>query len=38
MNDLTRRASRDELRELAMDYAAVFVVGLLLAGLLAGGV
>jgi len=38
MNDLTRKASRDELRELAMDYATVLIGGLLIAVLLAGGV
>ncbi len=37
MNDLTRKASRDELRELAMDYAAV-LIGLVFAVMLAGGV
>jgi hypothetical protein len=38
MNDLTRKASRSELRELAMDYATVLIGGLLIAVLLAGGV
>ena len=38
MNPLTRRASRDELRELALDYAAVLIGGLLIAVLMAGGV
>lgn len=38
MNPLTRRASRDELRELAIDYAVVVGFGLLLAVVLAGGV
>ena len=38
MNPLTRKASRDELRELAMDYATVLIGGLLIAVLLAGGV
>jgi len=38
MNDLTRKASRDELRELAKDYATVLIGGLLIAVLLAGGV
>lgn len=38
MNDLTRKASRSEYRELAMDYATVLVGGLLIAVLLAGGV
>ncbi len=38
MNDLTRKASRSELRELAMDYAAVLIGGLLIAVLMAGGV
>ena len=38
MNDLTRKASRDELREQAKDYAAVLIDGLLIAVLMAGGV
>ena len=38
MNPLTRKASRSELRELAMDYAAVLIGGLLIAVLLAVGV
>jgi hypothetical protein len=38
MNDLTRKASRDELREMAMDYATVLIGGLLIAVLMAGGV
>ncbi len=38
MNPLTRKASRDELRELAMDYATVLIGGLVLALFLAGGV
>ena len=38
MNDLTRKASRSELRELAMDYATVLIGGLLIAVLLAVGV
>ncbi len=38
MNPLTRKASRDELRELAMDYATVLIGGLLIAVLMAGGV
>lgn len=38
MNPLTRRASRDELRELAKDYATVLIGGLLIAVLMAGGV
>ena len=38
MNDLTRKASRDELRELAIDYATVLIGGLLIAVLMAGGV
>ena len=38
MNDLTRKASRDELRELAKDYATVLIGGLLIAALMAGGV
>ena len=38
MNDLTRKASRSELRELAMDYATVLIGGLLIAVLMAGGV
>ncbi len=37
MNPLTRKASRDELREMAMDYAAV-LIGLVFAVMLAGGV
>lgn len=38
MNPLTRRASRQELRELAKDYATVLVGGLLIALMLIGGV
>lgn len=38
MNDLTRKASRQEVRELAKDYAAVLIGGLLIAVLMAGGV
>ena len=38
MNDLTRKASRSELRELAKDYATVLIGGLVLAFFLAGGV
>jgi hypothetical protein len=38
MNPLTRKASRSELREMAMDYAAVLIGGLLIAVLMAGGV
>ena len=38
MNDLTRKASRSELREMAMDYATVLIGGLLIAVLMAGGV
>lgn len=38
MSELTRKASRDELREQAMDYAAVLIGGLLIAVLMAGGV
>ena len=38
MNPLTRKASRDELREMAMDYATVLIGGLLIAVLMAGGV
>lgn len=38
MNDLTRKASRDELRELVQDYATVLIGGLLIAVLMAGGV
>ena len=38
MNPLTRRASRDELRELVQDYAAVLIGGLVLALFLSGGV
>jgi hypothetical protein len=38
MNPLTRKASRQEVRELAKDYAAVLIGGLLIAVLLAGGV
>ena len=38
MNDLTRKASRSELREMAIDYATVLIGGLLIAALLAGGV
>jgi hypothetical protein len=38
MNPLTRKASRNELHELAVDYAAVLIVGLLVAVMLAGGV
>lgn len=38
MNPLTRKASRDELRELVKDYAAVLLGGLLIAVLMAGGV
>ena len=38
MNDLTRKASRSESREMAMDYAAVLIGGLLIAVLMAGGV
>lgn len=38
MNDLTRKASRSELREQAMDYATVLIGGLLIAALLAWGV
>lgn len=38
MNPLTRRASRSELRELAIDLAVVLVGGLAIAAMLAGGV
>ena len=38
MNPLTRRASRRELRELAIDIAVVLVGGLVIAAILAGGV
>ena len=38
MNPLTRKASRDELREMAKDYATVLIGGLLIAVLMAGGV
>lgn len=38
MNPLTRKASRSELREMAKDYAAVLIGGLLIAVLMAGGV
>ena len=38
MNGLTRKASRSELREMAMDYATVLIGGLLIAVLMAGGV
>ncbi len=38
MNPLTRRASRSELRELAIDLIVVLVGGLAIAAILAGGV
>lgn len=38
MNPLTRRASRSELRELAIDLIVVLVGGIAIAAILAGGV
>lgn len=38
MNPLTRKASRQEVSEMAKDYAAVLIGGLLIAVLMAGGV
>lgn len=38
MSELTRKASRSELREMAKDYATVLIGGLLIAVLMAGGV
>lgn len=38
MNDLTRKASRDELREQAMDYAVIVATAAALVLMLIGGV